>query len=62
MRGTGSTGTWGNLESQGIFLAKKTSVVLVEPGEWLRNLPGKGTAASNGQFLAMGNRQEVFFS
>lgn len=42
----GARGLGGNLGSHGVFLAKKTSVVLVEPGAWLRDLPGKDTAAA----------------
>lgn len=42
----GARGLGGNLGSHGVFSAKKTSVVLVEPGAWLRDLPGKDTAAA----------------
>lgn len=44
---TGNTGAWG---SQRVVSAKKTSVVLVEPGAWLPELPRKGTGAAAGNF------------
>lgn len=55
---SGNTGAWG---SQRVVSAKKTSVVLVEPGAWLRELPRKGTGAA-AVILHSENRQAAFFS
>lgn len=50
------------LGSEEVSSGRKTSVVLVEPGEWLLELPRKGHEGQRRVVSGSGNRQTVFFS